>query len=207
MNIIFNIHDGENTRQVTQDELKEYADYCGLNNLASGRYSSLFVVNLMLLEWCNDIDPFHVISEIEVLEGRMPSVKTKPESEFRGDHLKGLWHKHFMPALPSVVAHNIINHLGKNGTRTLVEDVLDPGRNPVITSDMLDELTHRIVVESLEKRADQEKLTGEWIVYAKEARNNYYLGIWRHDSGDENIAKSIKSVCVPEFSFLSKYFS
>lgn len=206
MGITFNVHDGESTRQVTYLDLKEFAELYGLDRIAKDRYSSLFVLNLMLLEQTNGIDPAQVIEEIRALEGGRASLQTKAESQFTGKHLKGLWHKHFMPALPSVMAHNIMNHLGKNGTRKIVEEVLNPEKGPVVTKEMLDELSHRIVIGSMEGRASQEKLTGEWIVFAKENGANYYLGVWSHNAGDESIAGSIKSACVREFSFLAQYF-
>lgn len=206
MDITFNVHNGESTRQVTHLDLKEFAELYGLDRIAKDRYSSLFVLNLMLLEQINGIDPAQVIEEIRALEGGRASLQTKVESQFKGKHLKGLWHKHFMPALPSVMAHNIMNHLGKNGTRRIVEEVLNPEKGPVVTKEMLDELSHRIVIESMEVRASQEKLTGEWIVFAKENGANYYLGIWSHNAGDESIAGSIKSACVREFPFLAQYF-
>lgn len=206
MDITFNVHDGESTRQVTHLDLKRFAELYDLDRIAKGRYSSLLVLNLMLLEQINGIDPTQVIEEIRALEGGRASLQTKAESRFTSKPLKGLWHKHFMPALPSVIAHNIMNHLGKNGTRKIVEEVLSPEKGPVVTKEMLDELSHRIVIGSMEGRASQEKLTGEWIVFAKENGANYYLGVWSHNAGDENIAGSIKSACVREFPFLAQYF-
>lgn len=206
MELIFNVHEGDGTRKVTPQERHDYALMCGLERTAARRYSSLFVLNLMMLEKLNGIDPLQVIEELRFLEGARPSLQTKPASPFKGDHLKGLWHKHFMPALPSVMAHNIVNQLGKNGTRKIVEEVLDPAKSPVVTREMIEELSHRIVVESIEERGSQGKLTGEWIVFAKEDPGNYYLGIWSHKAGDESIVSSIKAACVPEFPFLAKYF-
>lgn len=206
MDITFNVHDGESTRQVTHIDLKEFAKFYGLDRIAKDRYSALFVLNLMLLEQTNGIDPFQILEEVKTLEGSRASLQTKAESQFKGKHLKGLWHKHFMPAMPSVMAHNIMNHLGKNGTREIVEEVLNPEKSPVVTKEMLDELTHRIVIGSMEERANQQKLTGEWIVFAKENGANYYLGVWSHNAGDESIAGSIKSACVREFPFLAQYF-
>lgn len=207
MDFTFNIRDGVNTRAVAQTEIDEYASMYGLDKIANGRYSALFVVNLMLLDIVDGEDPHQVIDEIKSLEGVGRPLQTKEASEFKGDKLKGLWHKHFMPALPSVMAHNITNHLGKNGTSRIVEEVLDPRKSPAITKEMIEELSQRIVEGSIEERATQGKLTGEWIVYAKEFDGNYYLGIWRHDAGDEVIAQTIKSTCVPQFPFLSKYVS
>ena len=207
MDYVFTIHDGTNSRIVDQKEIDEYIIEYGLDAIAKDRVSALFVINLMLLELVSGVDPYLVINEIKALENLRPSMQTKTEAEFRGEHLKGLWHKHFLADLPSVIATNILNQLGKNGIRNISREVLDPNISPVITKEMLDELTHKVVVESLEKRAEQDKLTGEWIVYAKENNSNYYLGIWRHDAGDEKIAKAIKDTCMPEFPFLSKYIS
>ncbi|KAB0643839.1 hypothetical protein [Burkholderia latens] len=207
MEITFNVHEGVGIRKVTPQELRDYALMCGLDRIAAGRYSSLFVLNLMILEKINGIDTLHVIEELRFLEGMRPSLQTKPASQFKGPHLKGLWHKHFMPALPSVMAHNIVNYLGKNGTRQIVEEVLDPSKSPIVTREMIEELSHRIAFESMEERGGQGKLTGEWVVFAKEDIGNYYLGIWSHTAGDESIASSIKAACVLEFPFLAKYFS
>jgi len=207
MELTFNVHEGSQTRQVTAKELHDYALMYGLARTAAGRYSSLFVLSLMMLEQVNGIDPLHVIEELRFLEGQRPSLQTKPASQFKGDRLKGLWHKHFMPALPSVMAYNITNHLGKNGTRRIVEEVLDPTKSPVVTRQMIEELSNRIVFESMEERGSKGKLTGEWIVFSKEDTGNYYLGIWSHTAGDEMIASSIRAACAPEFPFLGKYFS
>ena len=86
-------------------------------------------------------------------------------------------------------------------------EIFDPNKSPVVTKEMINELSHRVVVESLEDRGANNKLTGEWIVFAKHQGQNYYLCLTNHESGDENIAQSIKSACVPQFSFLNTYVS
>lgn len=207
MHFTFNINDGKTTKAIHQEQIEAYAAFYGLDVVAKERYSALFVVNLMLLEVANGVDPNQVIDEIKALEENGRESYTKEASEFRGAFLKGLWHKHFMPGLPSVMANNILNHLGKNGLSNLVEEIFDPNKSSVCTKEMIDELSYRVVEESIKKRGENKMLTGEWIVYAKEPGGNYYLGIWRHDAGDENIAKAIKTTCVPQFPFLSKYFS
>ncbi|RJX18452.1 MAG: hypothetical protein C4575_10615 [Desulforudis sp.] len=202
----FSIHYGQNVIKLSQNDINEYAELYKLNRISKDRFSSLFVINLMLLEKVTKIDPMEVVEEIMVLEGMRHSSQTKTESEFRGGLLKGLWHKHFMPSLPSTIAYNITNNLGKHGISNLVEKIFDPKKSPIITKEMIEELSHQLIVGSMEERAEKEKLTGEWIVYAKENKYNYYLGIWKHDSGDENIAETIRSTCMPQFQFLSKYF-
>lgn len=203
----FEVHEGNFTYRVENEELVDYAKIYGLDTLIAGRYSWLFVFNLMMLEKKSGVDPFSIIDEIKNIEGVGPARQTKLASEFRGPHLKGLWHKHFFAANPSLLAHNIINQLAGGKLKKLVEEVLDPNKSPVATKEIIGELSHRIVVESLENRAANNKLTGEWIVFAKHQGQNYYLCLTTHESGDENIAQSIKIVCLPQFAFLNSYVS
>ncbi len=205
--IAFDVHEGNSTYLVENEELAEYADLYGLKMLIPGRYSWLFVCDLMMLERKHGISPFSIIDEIKNLEGVGPSQQTKPDSQFNGAHLKGLWHKHFFAANLSIFAQNISNQLAGGKLRKLVEDIFDPNKSPVVTKAMFDELAHRVAVESLEDRASEGKITGEWIVFAKHQQQNYYLCLNTHKSGDENIAQSIKAACLPQFPFLKTYFS
>lgn len=205
MKIGFNVHEGNATYRVESEELVEYANYYELERYISGRYSWLFVFNLMMLERKNGIAPFSIIDEIKNLENLGPSQQTKPASEFKGAHLKGLWHKHFFAANLSLLAHNITNQLAGGKLKKLIEEVFDPKKSPTVTKEMIGEISHRLVVESLENRAADSKLTGEWIVFAKHQGQNYYLCISTHESGDENISQSIKAACLPQFAFLSSY--
>jgi hypothetical protein len=207
MEFNFNFQDETGSYQVTQEDIDSYANMYGLNQIAPNRYSALFIANLMGLEWKSGIDPHQIVDEIKALEGLGPSLGTKPASMFHGQRLNGLWHKHFMPSHLNVAATNILNHLDNDRGRSLVEEILDPNKSPIVTKEMIEELSHRIVWDSLTQRAEQGKLTGEWIVYAKEQDGNYYIGIWTHNAGDEKIAETIETICVPQFPFLSKYFS
>jgi len=204
METSFRIHNGDAIEEFSARQISEFANIYGLDRIAPGRYSSLFIVNLYLLDKVNGISPEQVIAEIKHLEGLAPSQQTKEASEFKGPILKGLWHKHFLPALPSVFAHNIINHLGRRGLKDLVTEVFDPTKSSVVTRGMIEELSSRLVEGSMIDRASKGKLTGEWIIFAKENQENYYLCIAPHTSDDANIASNLK-VCVHEFPFVSRY--
>lgn len=203
MGIGFNLNINGNKIRVEPEELQKYAAYHRLDELIPGRYSSLFVLNLMNLERVFHIDTAPVIREIMHLEDRGPGLQMKPSTEFRGEHLKGLWHQHFFVVHPSALAHNIQNHLGKSGLGKLVSKHLPVGE--LITASALNALSHAIVTESLEERADAEKLTGEWIIFAKENDKNYYLSIEPHQQPDERMAGNLRVACLPQFPFLSKY--
>jgi hypothetical protein len=186
-------------------ELEKYAASVRLHELIPGRYSALFVFNLMNLERIFNIDTAPVIKQIMHLEGQGSGLQMKPATEFRGEHLKGLWHQHFFVVHPSALAHNIQNHLGKDGLEKLVSEHLPMGET--VTASMLNALSHAIVTESLEERADAEKLTGEWIIFAKDNGKNYYLSIETHEQRDEQIANNLRVACLPEFPFISRYLA
>ena len=207
MEVNFRIHIGDNIQELSHNNITRYAESCGIDRVAKGRYSSLFVMNLLMLEHYQGIDPCHIIEEIKHLEGMTDFTMTKPATQFRRSPLKGLWHKHFFPPLPSSHAHNIMNHFGKNGMRQLVEEVFNPLKSPVVTQEMITELGERVAHESIEKRHSENKITGEWIVYAKESDKNYYLCVSPHSDDDEIISNNIMITCVSEFDFLSKYGS
>src|SRR5690554_3437260 len=117
---------------MSPEKLRELATIYELDTLIPNRYTSLLVVNLYLLDKVSGVNPEQVINEIKSLEGLAPSQQTKPATEFRGSLLKGLWHKHFLPTLPSTFAHNILNHFGKNDLAKLVEEVFDPAKSSTI---------------------------------------------------------------------------
>jgi len=198
--LIFHINSGDETKTITEENLAEYAHQVGLDRIASDRCAWLFVMNLFLFDKINGIDPKLVVEEIEVLEGKRSGIGTKPATQFKKDPLKGLWHKHFFSA--HFVPRNLRNQLGKDGIKNLVEEVLDPAKSPVVTVDMVNELSRRVVTESLETREEQDKLTGEWIIFTKYEGKNYYLCISTHKEGDQVIYDQISSMCFEQFPFL-----
>lgn len=207
MKINYRLHIDENTvQEITSDQLDEFASMYGLDRLIPGRYSSQFIFDLFFHEQTSGVDPDQVLDEIRHLEGMRPSRQTKPATEFTGPHLKGLWHKHFMPALPSVIGHNIVNSLGKNGLAKIVDEAIN-ANGADDRKALISKIAHQVVIGSMEDRAAADKLTGEWIIFAKDNGQNYYLHICTHESGDENIANTLKSTCAKEFPFLSTYLS
>ena len=197
----FRIHAGTDIKTFTEVELGEYASQVGLDRIAPGRYSWLFVMKLFLHAEVNGIDPSMILAELEALEGDTPTVGTKRATEFTKEPLKGLWHKHYFSA--HFVGKNLANHHARGRLGKLVEQVMDPIKYPVVTVELIDKLTHEIFTGALEKREAQDKLTGEWIVFGKHEGQNYYLCIATHDTGDQIIYAQVKSACFRQFPFLN----
>ena len=198
--VFFNVHFDGQSKTFTQAELSEFAHTVGLDRVVKDRYSWLFVMRLFLYMQVHGINPFQIIAEIKVLEEDALSTGTKTATQFSHFPLKGLWHKHYFCA--RFIAKNIVNELSGGRLSALVEEVLDPARSPIITDEMIKELSHRVVHETLEGRQAQGKLTGEWIIFAKHGGKNYYLSLSTHNAGDQAIFDEIKSICYPQFPFL-----
>jgi hypothetical protein len=71
---------------------------------------------------------------------------------------------------------------------------------------MIHELAHEATEGALRERESQNKLTGEWIVFAKHNGQNYYLTIAKHPTGravgDQLIFDEIRSIAYKQFPFL-----
>ena len=137
-----------------------------------------------------------------MLEGGDSLTQTKKASKFSRDPLKGLWHKHFFSA--HFVAQNISVGLSGGKLNKLINEVMNPEKSDVITKEMISDLVHRATHEPLENRATDNKLTGEWIIFAKRNDMNYYLCLSTHEAGDENIYQRIYDNCLRDFPFLSE---
>lgn len=179
--------------------LGEYAHLCGLDRVVPGRFSWFFVVQLFVHAELSGVDPTTVVNEIRDLESGWSRLGTKPASEFTRAPLKGLWKKHFFSA--RYLAKNLLNQLSRECRHELVADAFGP-EGSIITADKIRDLAERVTVGTLERRAAQNKLTGEWIVFAKYGDRNYYLCLATHDAGDEAIHHDVMR-CAGEFPFLS----
>ncbi|WP_313171825.1 hypothetical protein [Massilia oculi] len=199
----FNMHLNGTKIRVEPEEIERYAAEHGLDQLIPGRYSSLFVFNLMSLERVSHIDVTPVIKEIQQLEGRGAGLQMKPATEFTGDRLKGLWHQHFFVTHPSALAQNILNQLRGGRLEALAKQHLS-AEGPLSTSAIRD-FTDALVTGSLEERAEAGRLTGEWIIFANEDKGKFYLSIETHNQDDNVIAQNLRTACLPQFPFLSKY--
>lgn len=170
------------------------------------RVSDLFVFDLYVYDVAFGVSSMDVIDTIRALEGEAVRVpETKPASEFRQLPLAGLWHKHYFSA--HFVTQNIINGLGKNGLEKLIAEVMDPAKSPIITKEMISELSHRVIHDPLDSRSSAGRLTGEWIVYLPHAGENYYLCLNTHDAGDQAIYDRITQHCVRDFPELPRWLA
>jgi hypothetical protein len=186
--------------KVADVQLSEFAAMYSVSDEIRSRISELLWLDLYIFDLEFGVSPDDVLREIKKLESGETDPQTKPASQFSRKPLKGLWHKHFFSA--HFVPHNISNALKGGVLEKLVNEVLDPSKSPIITKEMISELSHRVVHEPIEGRANDNKLTGEWIIFAKHNQKNYYLCCNTHNAGDQMIFDRIESHCPRDFPFL-----
>lgn len=188
---------------ITGDKLAAFRSvYVPAGDLSS-RMSDLLWFDMYVLDVEFGVSPHDVLKSIQNLEAGEPHSGIKPATEFRKAPLKGLWHKHFFSA--HFLVNNISLALGKDGLERLVEEVMDPKKSSTITREMIEELAHRVTHEPVEKRDQQGKITGEWVIFAKNGAKNYYLCLNTHNAGDQFVYDRIMEHCVRDFPDLPKW--
>jgi hypothetical protein len=151
-------------------------------------------------------DYFSVLDELDYLEGIRLSSRTKTEQQFTKTPLHPFWHKHFFleKHLPRnvEVRWNLHDGGNKDLTRLLDEVTENFGESLDLWPSYL---THRIVVQGFEERA-QRGLTGDWIIFAKHDGRNFYLDLAIHEEGKEcnadALSQRLRNGSHAEFPFL-----
>ncbi len=182
------------------------AFYLALNHdgILNERCSSQILLDLFFGTQSFGLYPLTVIDEIKSLEKQGVS-KTKPATPFRGSHLEGLWHKHYMNGDVASLAQNVKNALYEYGIPFFQEKIMEAksaGEERFVTKEDVPKIVNDVLTNNLARRRSEGKMTGEWIVYAQNEGQNFYLCLAKHNDGDEEIREKIERICVREFPFL-----
>jgi len=189
------------------------AFYSTLNHddVLMGRCSAAILLDLFFGTEFLGVNSFTVIEEIRALEKQEIS-QTKPATPFRGRHLRGLWHKHYMNGDLASLAQNLKSELDRKGNRLSpffeekIEEAQAAGEERFVTKEDVPKIVNDILTNNLAKRRSEGRMTGEWIVYVQEEGQNFYLCLAKHNDGDEKIREKIERICVWEFPFLKDVF-
>ncbi len=201
---IYNLKVKGKEYSISTNELQLYKESLNLNHKFSSRISQFFLLDLYIFQNEFSISPQEIISEIEFLEGITATSKTKPHTQFNRKPLLGLWHKHFYSSqfLPT----NIQNSYNRKAIANIVDDALEGSENNLVTEEIAALLSMRLTYKPLVDRIDNGKITGEWIVFAEDNGQKYYLCLATHNEPDEIIARKIRNNCIRDFDFIDKYF-
>jgi hypothetical protein len=153
--------------------------------LTTGRCSALLVDELSHHMLARTLDVFCIYDEIGVLEGApmTRSRLTKPASMFTHPILRGLWHKHY--TTPAFIGRNLTNHWTQLRLKALIADV---EADDDVVADLKGNLfIYRLIMDGHRERHEAERMTGEWIIFAKCKGGNAYLTLANHNEADEEI--------------------
>jgi len=183
-----------------------WAFYLALNHdrIFGRRCSSQILLDLFFGTSIFGLHPLTVIDEIKSLENHTIS-QTKQAKQFRGSHLCGFWHKHYMNGGAASLAQNVKNALNEYGIPFFEQQMAEAqaaGEKRFVTKEDLPEIVNDVLTNNLARRRSEGKMTGEWIVYAQHENQNFYLSLAKHNDSDQEIRERIERICVREFPFL-----
>ncbi|GEM_PF-563064 len=204
-----NVDGSTSIENVTQQDIDDFCTDFNIDSYAPGRISTLFKFEVLSLSK-QGINPKIILEEISNLESAVSISRTKPETVFNHPPLKGLHHKHFLPNAISSIAINMDNGAGGDkGRRKIIEDLIKESGETVFTEDLIEEIIKSVTTDSFKARSDQNKLTGEWIIYLPYQDQNYYLSACKHstkeDPRDEKIYSNIDTVVFREWPELKTH--
>ncbi|HLZ76007.1 hypothetical protein [Phenylobacterium sp.] len=189
-------------------EIELFAERIGLERAASGRYSILLTLGLYGGFMSGQLDPGAVVHEIEALEGARPPTRWKPPIQNKHPPLKGLWHKHYRQPGMSSLALNLQMALRRYGLPHLEAKVAEAqaaGEERYFEEDDIKRAVHDAVIGNYERRAADQAMTGEWLLYAQFEGQNYYLALATHDvTTHDDLRRQIDLLCCQEFPFLAE---
>lgn len=189
-------------------EIASFAEAIGLDRAARGRYSLLLTMGLFGGSKSGHLDPAKVVYEIEALEGIGRSSQLKPPIQNKYPPLKGLWHKHYQePSLRSMALNLRVamQAYGLPAFDAKMAEAARDGEVRYVTEQDVKLLSHDAIVGNFLRRAADQALTGEWIVYAQHRGQNYYLSLATHDAQKHGVVrKQIDEICCREFPFLTE---
>jgi hypothetical protein len=161
------------------------------------------IVDLMMSLELNGIDPRDIINEIKRLETLNDDGYTKEATQFKREPLHPLWHQHYFTA--HYLVPNIQNEIIKNFKTIWDKSMGEEGS--AIEQEHIDNLVHNVVEGTIETRSNEKRITGEWLVFSKEATGNIYLCMANHTTGDQNIYDKVAYCCECQFPSLEPFAS
>jgi len=191
-------------REISELELHQFVEAIGLEHAAPGRCSRIFMFHIYCLHLVPALpgDPIKIAAEVRGLEGNGDKFGTKPAEQFQYPPLKGLWKKHYLVGGIPSMAKNIALGFGKK--RRVLRRIIRENHNPStahLPPEVISKNLANAVTNLYAERTSDQRLTGEWIVFAKHEGKNYYLCLAKHSEDDASIFERVQA-CADEFPFL-----
>lgn len=98
-----------------------------------------------------------------------------------------------------------LKHYGIPYLAKKVQEAKESGEERYFTIEDVVPIVNDVVHGNWQRLREAERLTGEWIVFAKHEGLNYYLTLTTHDRTlHQDDRQQIENICYPEFPFLQE---
>ena len=196
-----------NRISLSREDLGNFAaNHIGFCGLEISRISSVFIVQIMQMQVNQVVNTNRILREVQFLEGIISLSSTQAASPFKKKLLKGLMKKHFTDAgflVKNLGAHFGYEFGGNKNLEAVIHEAFSRNKSGYVDDDFINYIAQETTVGAFEKRAKENKMTGEWIVFRKYRGKNYYLTLAAHDEGDENIYSRVRLAYDVDFQFLN----
>ena len=191
---------------MTLDEVTAFKRLVTGDASFADRISLGFAMQLVWLQQTTRDDQGALL-EIQHLEQGVPTT-TKPAEQFKHKPLHPFWHKHFFSSRHLLFnageRWNIARGPGNRDLDAMIGQVVsEQGHDPAMCVKLL---AYRFLMGSIEERSEANRLTGDWIIFAKHEGNNYYLDLATHEEGEvENapgLLNKLRNSSSMDFPFL-----
>ncbi len=159
-----------------------------LDKYAANRYSAALVNQLVYLPYSGMSELYQfIIPEIAHLENKSLPTKTIKESSFNRNEMQGIHKKHFY--IPNFLGQNVSNHWGlsADSTNTKFDKQFKKNFEEYFaspTEENARKFSSRMA-NTLVEEVKFKKKTGQYIIFEKHNRQNYYLCLGLHKQDDE----------------------
>ncbi|QQO19484.1 hypothetical protein JJB98_06005 [Bradyrhizobium diazoefficiens] len=177
--------------------------------LGHAPYAARVSLALIVRLACNSNDFLPVLRQIDALEDLKARTTVKEEQQFKYPPLFPLWHAHYFASRHTLrnigERWNISRGEGNSALKASISAVAerhghDPDKWPGV-------LLHRIFIEGMTERANANRLTGDWIIFAKHDGENYYLDLAQHEEAEgpiksDQLMQKLRAGSAAEFPFV-----
>lgn len=179
--------------------------FCGFD---SSRVSRFLIAQLAAASKHRIFNSFSVTDVIQELEGVGRIGCVRGEKPFKHPPLKGFWKAHFFDA--RFLMKNLVNHWGLEFQESpkfdgLCSRVTVEEENGPSVFGWQGRLINELTIGGYKARAKRKKLTGEWIIFVKYDKLNYYLCLAKHSiskEDDSQIYALVNAICAQEYPFV-----
>lgn len=185
-----------------RQELINYANSTSIfHTLDLSRVSSVLLTQVIQLESARIMNVHSVGDELMRIEKDL----SHKVGSFKHNPLKGLHKAHFFNSsfiLGNINAEFGLERGGNKSLDKLIREAFERNTSGYVDDDMAMFLAHNLTLMALEKRAKENRLSGEWIIFQIFNNKKYYLSIASHKESDHDIYNRIKLAYQIDFPFL-----